>query len=256
MKDIIQYFKEKKVINDIWLLNVFENVNGYHDINNYTTYGLPKYNIWQNYLYERLGDSLQIDNKFLTYLCKNIQGLEKIEIISDYRLSIKYNDKFSTKDKLFITFCNFFNYYIMDIDENNNNLELEARKPNECTEKSLPFVYHITSKDKYEKILKHGLVPKFQSKLFRSNNYNFDYDNPTHIYVFQNTIDKINLQMYAYLLGYKNNDWVLLKIDTQKFKDKHNGTPLKFFGDPSTVGFPAMFTEEPISSIYIEKIEH
>lgn len=247
LKETVEYFKTHKIIDDAWLNNRFNKINEESLMDIYSTIGDPKYDVFQEYLYGRLGQSLKIDNEFIEKLTNNIIGIDHITVINEYKLMIKYNYKFSIKNKLFISFCNFFNYYILSIE--NNILNLEARKPKNCTGQSFPFVVHITSKDNYENIKKCGLVPKFSSKLSNLKYLNDDYKRPTHIYCFQHTISKEDLLQYSRLL--RIDDPVFLKINTEKFKNEHKNTALKFFGDPSTIGYPAMFTEEPISSKYI-----
>ena len=82
---------------------------------------------------------------------------------------------------------------------------------------SLPYVYHITNKANLKNIMKRGLIPKFASKISNKTN---DYENPTHIYVFQCGISKQDLLTYSRLLGISNNELVIIKIDTNKsFKE-------------------------------------
>lgn len=253
MKDIIQYFKDKQIVNDNWLMQLFENVNEYTDIRNYTTIGLPKYDVWQNYLYERLGDSFQIDDHALNIL-KSINGIQKVNIINAFRLNFIYNDNFSFENKIFKSFTNFYNYSI--IRNKNNECDLEARKPIDCTRLSLPYVIHITTKNAYQKIKRQGLIPKIASKINKSKNDDYEY--PKHVYVMSNTINNVDLLMYANMLKRINNKYdetVFLKIDTKKFMEDHNNTALRFYGDPSSLGSPAMFTEEPIPSKYISQYD-
>ena len=58
------------------------------------------------------------------------------------------------------------------------------------------------------------------------------------------------------MLGISNNELAIIKIDTNKFNTDHNhNCKLKFYGDPSSIGFPAMFTEESISPKYLSEID-
>ena len=243
---LVEYYINNNKLNDDIISEAF-NFNVYFDNDNVESL---KYDIFQTYLYERLKDSIKIDEKFVYELCKQFKGIKSIKVYNDYKLNIIYTEPFSIKNKLFVSFCNFFNYYIINdkqYDSNNNILNLEARKPKDVTSMSLPYVYHITNKANLKNIMKRGLIPKFASKISNKTN---DYENPTHIYVFQCGINKQDLLTYSRLLGISNNELAIIKIDTNKFNTDHN-CKLKFYGDPSSIGFPAMFTEEPISPKYL-----
>ena len=250
-KESLEYFKRNNIINDNWLNERFNKINEESLIDLYVTIGDPKYDIFQEYLYERLENSINVDINFIEKLTKNIIGIDSIIVINDYKLTIKHNSKFSIKNKMFVSLCNFFNYYI--ISNENNTLNLEAKKPQNCTALSFPYVIHITSKENYEKIKQNGLVPKFSSKLSNLKYLNDDYERPKHIYCFQHTISNTDLIQYSRLLGINNP--VFLKIDTTQFKIDHKNTALRFYGDPSTIGYPAIFTEEPIKTKYIKEYE-
>ena len=83
--------------------------------------------------------------------------------------------------------------------------------------------------------------------------------NNRYIYVHRR-IDGIKESKYVgeysnelYTMIVSNNELAIIKIDTNKFNIDHN-CKLKFYGDPSSIGFPAMFTEEPISPNYLTEI--
>lgn len=247
----MQYFKETNKLNDDTIEQVFKLNKSF---TNFDTVESIKYDIFQIYLYERLKDSIKIDEEFVIKLCKNFKGIKAINVYNDYRLNIIYDKPFSINNENFISFCNFFNYYIINDKEHTINnyriLSLEARKPKDITVLSLPCAYHITKRTKLDHILNTGLIPKYCSKI---SNKKDDYQNPTHVYAFQHNISRKDLLMYSKLLGISNKELVVIKINTKKFAADHR-CPLKFYGDPSTEGFPAMFTEEPIPAKYLTKI--
>lgn len=211
-------------------------------------------NAYQLLLYERLGESLSVhDPLFIKHL---LQVFDGININSDiaqnkhkYQMVLNVPNSFDYEDKQFKSFLNLFNYFILNISEsstpNSYNITIQARRPKDCTELSLPFVYHITNQRVSDKIIKFGLIPK--------NKQEYQTYSP-RVYAMSSKIDDVGLQMTIFSLyhfkkkQYPNID--VLKIDTAQFaKDK--GYKLKFFGDPSSNSNQMLFTLEPIPAKYI-----
>ena len=104
---LVEYYVNNNKLNDDIISEAF-NFNVYFDNDNVESL---KYDIFQTYLYERLKDSIKIDEKFVYELCKQFKGIKSIKVYNDYKLDIIYTEPFSIKNKLFVSFCNFFNYF-------------------------------------------------------------------------------------------------------------------------------------------------
>ena len=140
-------------------------------------------------------------------------------------------------EKRFGNNVNFFNWCIQ-----NEHIELELLfepKYGRMLQRKPPkFLYHLTPKNKLEKIEKQGLVPKFESK--RTSN-------PERIY-FSTNINGVIEIMVDIFLSNKDAQLSLLEIDTREMQD------VKFYIDPSfkTSG---IYTLDYISPTYISTIK-
>ena len=102
-------------------------------------------------------------------------------------------------------------------------------------------LYHITSLNNLDKILKNGLIPKSKNKKIKHEDaiYLFDINNKDDIKTIIN-----------YLSNYNDNDLTLLEIDL-----KYMGNDFKLYGDPDLVGITGYFTKENISPSRIKPIK-
>ena len=223
---------------------------------------IPDYNFYQNMLYERLEESLLVDDKIFIKLVKLIKGISHTEIVNYKKYSIKlfYTDDFNKDSDEFKSLLNFCNYFITKEDKEKNFIQLEAVLPKEIKDYDFDYVYHVTNKYTYEKIKKYGLLPKDKTIFV---------DHPIRIYLWKGNIEDNNLRMFGRLnlRIYRDNqpdkskfknidlnkDLVYLKIDLKKFEKKFNNK-LKLYGDPLTSNNIAMFTVEAIPTDCIEKI--
>ena len=204
------------------------------------------YPMYQACLDERLDDSLSSDD--LAEKLKTINGITNVVTSNEIKnlLIIQCKDSFKQSQdyKKFESLLNFFNYYIAKErfdDIYGMQMTLEARKPTKMNEFSLPYVYHITTKQRYEKIKKVGLCPKHHDK----KSYH-----PSRIYVLSHEINDNDLFEYSKMLYDNLTDVVILKIDTEGFKKYR--CEINFYGDPqSNKKFKSMFTLESIPTNFI-----
>lgn len=214
------------------------------------------YPTYRAFIYERLEESLDSSYlikklKDLKYIIKTEQLLDSNTVVNVYVGDDFYNDEETYKK--FESLLNFFNYFIsrnIKTLKNENVIRIEARKPKKIdTSETLPFVYHITTKQAWEKIKRVGLSNKSHQKVAY---------HPKRIYCLSNKVNTNQLKKYAYILYGYLDDVVFLKINTNEFKEdreKIDKEVLSFYGDPQTPGNYGMFTLEYIPSKYIEKIE-
>ena len=95
------------------------------------------------------------------------------------------------------------------------------------------ILWHLTSKDNVDSILKNGLEVKTERKIST---------HPPRIYFLDfNTASKDIIAYKDILKGNNTDDYVLLKIDLKKTKHKY-----RFFKDGLSVDVDAYFTREPI----------
>lgn len=240
----------------------------YHGKYNFSTLDTPEYWFWQDKLYERLGKSLIIYSKPFSKLFDNIPGIDEVIIDNDYSIGIRYNDEFSETSKEFESLLNFANYFIRSKHNENGKLPnpffIEGRQPKELIDYRYKKAYHITNIYAYDKIKRYGLLPKVKSKLS-----NYDYriylwipDNLTKFDIM--SYGRIALRLYDESINSEkhalynkidvNKDLVLLEIDLEKFEIDH-AKQLRLFGDPAYNKKSAVFTQEPIPTRYIEKID-
>lgn len=225
----------------------FNNINWDVDLNRF-------YDVYKNHIYETLSRSYDY-----TKLMKNIakyfhDDMIEIKIINsnseNKSFNIYYKNQFHNNDK-FKSLLFLYNYHIAN-NESKSYYLISPNKPTERTDKIYDecdgVIYHITSKNNYEKIMKYGLKPK---------------TSPTHderVYVFAETnIKKLKfdilsmthmLQKSAEINNKYNKDFsVILKIDLNKYKNK-----LTFYDDENVEVFSAYWTAEYIPPFCIEKI--
>ena len=204
------------------------------------------YPMYQACLAERLDDSLSSDD--LAEKLKTINGITNVVTSNEIKnlLIIQCKDSFKQSQdyKKFESLLNFFNYYIAKErfdDIYGMQMTLEARKPSKMNEYSLPYVYHITTRQRYEKIKKVGLCPKHHDR--KSHH-------PSRIYVLSHEISDADLAKYSKMLYGDLDDVVILKIDTEGFKNHR--CEINFYGDPqSNPKFKSMFTLESIPTNFI-----
>ena len=113
----------------------------------------------------------------------------------------------------------------------------------EVYKKAKGILYHVTTKENAEEILKNGLEVRAESK--RSIH-------PPRIYFFTSDSSKDIIKKYGGALN-KNDDIVILRIDLNKLSRK-----LKFFKDDESFvpGANAVFTRWPIPPFCIKKVDN
>ena len=272
--DIDYDFLHPRLSND-WLFNDFEDEykkNNYESLNEkelkekedifYSDkfnsgieYGSENYITYRILLYERLEESL--DANWLIEKLSELNHITKIELAnySKYVIRIYIDDEFDIDDenyKKFESLLNFFNYFISRKQKTSNDekiIFIEGRKPAKInTNDTLPFVYHITTKQAWEKIKKVGLTNKSHKK----KSYH-----SSRIYCLLSSLPVNILKEYAKLLYDSLDNVVFLKINIKQFKEdreKIDKECLSFYGDPQTPAGYGVFTLEYIPSKYIEKI--
>lgn len=252
-----EYFKTHN-FND-WLYEVYDSEN-ISEIDYYLdkyiyenyTWDIPHYKLWQDLIYERLGDSFKLTEKNIQDI-KNFKGIEKIKVINrkNFKFIIKVNNDFNEND--FNTLMNFYGYVKDKQASDNKSLYMyEAIKP-EKINKKFNYVYHVTHKSAYEKIKKFGLIPKqkhnHHSDWVNNDKKSFEY--PNRIYVFSEDTNFDVIERFAKLNNKIHNrdinDIIILKVKVPEY--------IVFYGDPAFNIDNAMFTMEPIQTKYIEKIK-
>ena len=212
-------------------------------------YRLMNYFIWKNVLYnvnmktitdlinERLAQSIEI-TKDIKEKIEKIEGVEYCSIMpTPYKILIKYNDNLNM-DELMM-FMNFLGY-AKDKNSNENECTFEAYHPKEI-DYTYKYAYHITTKEKYEKIiLNKGLIPK----------RNLEYQG--RVYLFSENTSKNDILSFFRLKARICNiddKPILLKIDIEKMRE--TGRDISLFADPAFNKSNVMFTMEPIPFKYI-----
>ena len=103
------------------------------------------------------------------------------------------------------------------------------------------YAYHITTKEKYEKIiLNKGLIPK----------RNLEYQG--RVYLFSENTPKTDILSFFRLnarICNINDKPILLKVDIEKMRE--TGRDISLFADPAFNKSNVMFTMEPIPFKYI-----
>lgn len=107
------------------------------------------------------------------------------------------------------------------------------------------FVYHLTTKDKLEKIKKIGLAPKTNSKLSK---------HPDRIYV-SKSLEGIERLLPKFKQLYPDTEFVVLKIKNDISKFNNDGIErFVYFDDPNFKEF-GMYTHQNISPDRIEVLD-
>ena len=104
------------------------------------------------------------------------------------------------------------------------------------------ILWHLTTKENAEKILKNGLEVREDRKLST---------HPPRIYFLDFNTSNKNIKEYSKQLfkDVDENQYALLKIDLNKFNE-----PLRFFRDETTLGCDAYFVRKPIPAKCISEV--
>jgi len=186
-----------------------------YSINNFCTY-----EDYQNYLYGNI--ILENLNGFIQELKNKYDITDKdIEFLTG-----KYYVKISIKKSININdFKDLINKYNVNISKiskgiSRNKLYIEdidtLEKTDEVYKESAGILYHLTTKDRINKILKYGLEP-------RSENTRFDY--PGRIYFLSGISSSKKINTIKNILDKSN--YKLIKIDLNKLHNK-----IRFYEDP------------------------
>lgn len=236
MNNIIESSQEiyKEYIN-----NNFNNVPliDIYNINNRSYY------LYQNKLYETISRSWD-SREFVDKLHKkfNISDVEYVNKRKLTQFSFNINKKeLYDNEQLFFSMIHLYNYYVKtmdDIDDDTLQVIMEPYKPKDVTDiiydKNHGIIYHVTSKDKYEKIIQSEIKPnKINTKVMFRDGRSF--------FISSNDIKEVRLQLRSIANTSRFKNPMFLRIDLKKFKYK-----LRFRIDSSASGYNAYFTEEPI----------
>lgn len=242
------FFKDKDY--DRWLLESFDEVDDNIDedkfyslkyINGDVFYQFkPNYQSYSTALYERLKDSMEI-NDVIEKKILSFKGITNISYINKKKLAfiITVNKEFD-KDE-FTHYANFLGYAISR--EDNDEILYEATVPRriKCNDK---YLYHVTDKSRLDKILRYGLIPKSN----KDENDGLRY--PERVYLWRQDTKHIDMKMF-YDIHFRNNNCVILKIDLQRMRK--DGIDISLFTDCAYNIPNAIFTLEPIRTKYISK---
>ena len=267
MTELKYYIKESNLIKEIlnddeYLFSTFEdkyNENNWNDLSDdelllkekwyYISryqpgvdYSERNHRYWSIAINERLGNS--IDPEDLINKLKELKSITNITIRPNSKVIIlQYNDNFKNDKERYQSLLNFYNYFESKNYSDSNFIELEPRKL-EIINRDFDYVYHITTKQAYNKIKKVGLCPKSHNK--KSNH-------GKRIYFLSGNILKKDLELYADNLYPDNEEVIILKIDIKKL-EKERGN-INIYSDPQTINrYKGMFTYNAIPSYYIERI--
>lgn len=223
------------------------------------------YSSYQNHLYESINrsydtlDFVEEISKIAKY--DKVEYVKKVKPKSDNHINLTQFSIYFSEENIkklddewekLLSLMHRYNYYCKGANLNKGILIFEPYKPKEETNyiynECKGIVYHVTSKDVYNKIInakeitKRILKPhKITDTEFRDGRL-FFIANPNEKEV------KFNLRSIANTGKIK--DPVFLKIDLNKYRFK-----LIFRIDSSAFGYKAYFTEEPIPSYCLEKID-
>ena len=154
-----------------------------------------KYNKKVIILVDHQGIYITVKNKvFNKYLMEGFFNLLKVV---GYNISYYYIDNKQFIDKP-LTVLEIFSEY--------NELNINLIKKYDTEEKGIPnYLYHITNKKYLDKIKKNGLIPKSKNKIEKY---------PDRIYITNNIVGAKNIKK-DYENKYKNDEWIILKINTK-----------------------------------------
>ena len=223
----------------------FKFENSYKKNINYSTY-LSYQKYIYNYIFENIKEFY---NDLKT---NNYEGIHTLNYYNnEYTLKILIDKNFDyLNDSKFNKLLKKYNVFISNIrnGDHRNYIYVEENDMAEISDiiynDNNGILYHITTKENADKILKYGLEPRSESKKTW---------HPERIY-FVNSMSKNNNDIHIMknmLLNYWDNNKVsILKIDLNKLKDKK----IKFFKDPTTLDIDAYFTQEPIPPYCIKEV--
>lgn len=204
------------------------------------------YKSYQSYIYEYLFENLKDFNKHILKYddVKYSRFLNNDEFVLKIAISKNFDHNSLTFKNLLNKYNVFINkiinsspYKLIYIEENDlDNLY------NEVISKYNGILYHITTKENANKILKYGLEPRSENKKTW---------HPERIYflnsdVSNNDIDILKKELYD---GWKNKDLSILEIDIKKM---HNN--ICIFSDKNVEFTNAYFTQESIPPYCIKEI--
>ena len=176
----------------------------------------------------------------------------------DGYVKLKVKKSFDEESDRFKSFLNVHNYYIVKIDEEIAykiiyvERYIQDNYTNEVYETYNGILYHVTTKNKKDKILKFGLHPKGNE--YEKSHVNLigfgnkDVKHPKRLYFFANK--KHSETVYSTL--YNNIDEIcVLRIDLKKYKNT-----IRFFRDDSFSDLRSIFTYEPIPPYCISEVNN
>lgn len=161
---------------------------------------------------------------------------QKCNILDDERFKSLMNlyNCFVTRKIETDTICEFYIEQVY-----NSDVTLQTYKENR-------YLYHITSKEKWNKIKKYGLAAKEGQREY--------FNHPARIYVLREDTDIEEIKLFAKKL-YPENNYIILKIDLKKLKTPKN-EKLRFYTDPAYgSSIKGLYTLGPILPSCIEEIE-
>lgn len=234
---------------------------------------LKHYPTYQEKIYETLfnvGNVYKLFNEIVKNFGKYVidNRFEKSNnYLKHHSLFIKFTKNFDENNK-FQSLLNLYNYYISQIDENDQQkiIYINAKYDEEVSEyikeKCGNKLYHITTNEKLNNILKYGLIPKgtipdntnkhsltnyIKSFVNRSNKTK----HPERIYFLDVHTNEEIIDVFKKNLildrNNKNLHPVLLEIDLNKLRNKIN-----IYRDPDSGPF-CFWTGEPISPFAIKE---
>lgn len=173
-------------------------------------------------------------------------------------VKLKVKKSFNEESDRFKSFLNVHNYYIVKIDEEIAykiiyvERYIQDNYTNEVYETYNGILYHVTTKNKKDKILKFGLHPKGNE--YEKSHVNLiglgnkDVKHPKRLYFFANK----NHGKTIYRTLYNNIDEIcVLRIDLKKYKNT-----IRFFRDDSFSDLRSIFTYEPIPPYCIREVNN
>lgn len=224
-----------------WLIyedNKFNNISvKFPKERNYSSY--EEYKV---YIYKNIFENLEKFNNKVSEI-EDIKGTEFIHD-KNYLLRLVANKSFDV-NKL-QKYCDKFNVFISDIKDLQFNKiifveENDLPNSSEIIYKKLNgILYHITTRENADKILRYGLEPRSEHKKSW---------HPERIYFIINRNNAESLYNELYKEN-SNKNMVILKIDLNKIKNHK----LDFFEDPKFENGEAYFTKESIPNYCISEI--